>query len=119
MAEEPEESEEPKERHQTFAAPMVGMVCGSLVIVTVVAILNSQLGRDIEDDLEAPARTLVAAPVVAAAAVVFFASMLAMLPGYRRTALRVAALAGWVIAAWAVMSAMVLAAIRFALDHVS
>lgn len=98
---------------------MVGMLCGSLVIVAVVAFLSSRMGRGIEDDLDAPARTLVAAPVVIAATVVFCASMLALLPDYRRPALRVAELAGWLIAAWVVMSAIVLAGIQYALDHVS
>jgi uncharacterized BrkB/YihY/UPF0761 family membrane protein len=110
----PEEKEE-----QSFAAPMVGMLCGSLVIVAVIAILDSQIGRDLEDDIDAPARALVAVPVVAAAAVVFLASMLALVPDYRRPALRVAAIGGWLIAAWLVMAGMVLGAIDYALDHAS
>jgi uncharacterized BrkB/YihY/UPF0761 family membrane protein len=109
-----EENEE-----QTFAAPMIGMLCGSLVIVAVIAVLDSHIGRDFEDDIDAPARALVAVPVLAAASVVFLASMAALLPDYRRPALRVAAVAGWLIAAWLVMSAMVLGAIDYALDHVS
>jgi hypothetical protein len=44
---------------------MVGMVCSSLVVVAVIAILNSQIGRNIEDDLSAPARTLIAAMTLA------------------------------------------------------
>jgi len=114
VVEGPEENEE-----QTFAAPMVGMLCGSLVIVAVIAVLDSQIGRDLEDDIDAPARALVAVPVVVAAAVVFLASMLALLPDYRRPALRVAGIAGWLIAAWLVMAAMVLGAIDYALDHAS
>jgi hypothetical protein len=103
---------------QTFAAPMVGMVCSSLVVVAVIAVLNSQIGRDIEDDLAAPARTLIAAPALIAAVVAFCASMLALLPEYRRPALQVAAIAGWVVAAWLVMAAMILAGIKFAVDRV-
>ena len=104
---------------QTFSAPMVGMVCSSLVVVAVIAILNSQIGRDIEDDLSAPARTLIAAPAVIAAVVAFCASVLALLPEYRRPALRVAAIAGWVIAAWLVMAAMIVAGIKFATEQLA
>ena len=71
-------------RASDVLAPMVGMVRSSLVVVAVIAILNSQIGRDIEDDLSAPARTLIAAPAVIAAVVAFCASMLALLPEYRR-----------------------------------
>jgi hypothetical protein len=117
-AREPAKRAEDEEREpQTFAAPMAGMLGGSMVIVAVVAFLSSRMGRGIEDELDAPARTLVAAPIVIAAVVVFCASMLALLPEYRRPALRVAELAGWLIAAWALMSAMVLAGIQYALDH--
>jgi 1,4-dihydroxy-2-naphthoate octaprenyltransferase len=98
---------------------MVGMVCSSLVVVAVIAILNSQIGRDIEDDLAASARTLIAAPAVIAAVVAFCASMLALLPAYRRRALQVAAIAGWVVAAWLVMAAVILAGIKFATERVS
>jgi hypothetical protein len=88
------------------------------VIVAVIAILESQFGRGFEDEIDAPARTLVAAPVVIAAVAVFLASMIALvLPRYRRPALRVAEISGWLIPAWLVMSAMVLGAIAFALHH--
>jgi uncharacterized membrane protein (GlpM family) len=113
----PPPGEEP--RPQTFAAPMVGMVSSSLVVVAVIAVLDSQIGRDIEDVLAAPARTLIAAPAVLAAVVAFCASMLALLPDVRRPALQVAAIAGWVVAAWLVMAAMILAGIKFATDRIS
>jgi hypothetical protein len=88
------------------------------VIVAVIAVLESHLGRGLEDEIDAPARTLVAAPVVIAATVVFLASMLALVvPQHRRPALRVAEIGGWLIPAWLVMSAMVLGAIAFALHH--
>jgi hypothetical protein len=98
---------------------MVGMICSSLVVVAVIAVLNSQIGRDIEDDLATPARTLIAAPAVIAAAACFCASMIALLPEYRRPALQVAAIAGWMVAAWLVMAAMILAGIKFAVDRVA
>ena len=59
-----------------------------------------------------------AAPVIISAAVVFVASMVALLvPVYRRRALRVAEIAAWLVPAWLVMGAMVLGAISFALHH--
>jgi hypothetical protein len=86
----------------------------------VIAILNSHIGRGFEDDLDAPARTLVAAPLIIAATVVVIASLAALLvPDYRRLSLRVAEIAGWLIPAWLVMSGMALGAISFALHHAS
>ena len=111
-------SEQEDREETTFTMPLLGALYGSLVIVVVVAILNSHIGRSLEHEVNAPARTLVAAPVVFAASVVFVACMLALLvPAYRRPALRVAEIAGWLIPAWLVMGAMVLGAISFALHH--
>jgi hypothetical protein len=106
------------EKPRTFAWPLLGALYGSLVIVVVIAVLESQLGRSFEDEIDAPARTLVAAPVVIFGTVVFVASMVALiLPWYRRPSLRVAEIGGWLIPAWLMMSAMVLGAIAFALHH--
>ena len=81
MAREPEE---PRAR-RTFTWPLLGALYGSLVIVVIVALLNSHLGRDLDDEIDAPARTLVAAPVILSATVVFVACMVALiLPAYRR-----------------------------------
>jgi hypothetical protein len=103
---------------QTFTLPLLGALYGSVVIVAVVAILNSRIGRGLENEIDAPARTLVAAPVILAATAVFVSSMIALtLPAYRRVALRVAEIAAWLIPAWLVMGAMVLGAISFALHH--
>ena len=113
MAREPEELEE-----ATFTWPLLGALYGSLVIVAIVALLSSHLGRELDDKIDAPARTLVAAPVIFSATVVFAASMVALiLPASRRAALRVAEIAAWLIPAWLVMGAMVLGAISFALNH--
>ena len=109
------ESEEPED--QTFTLPMLGALYGSVVVV--IAILNSHIGRGFEDDVDAPARTLVAAPVIVAATVVVVASLAALVPGYRRPSLKVAEIAAWLIPAWLVMSGMALAAISFALHHAS
>jgi len=113
MARELGEGEE-----MTFTWPLVGALYGSLVIVAVVAILNSHIGRSLDNRIDAPARTLIAAPVILGAIVVFVASMVALIvPGYRRPALRVAEIAGWLIPAWLVMGGMVLGALSFALHH--
>jgi hypothetical protein len=102
----------------TFTWPLLGALYGSLVVVLIVALLNSHLGRDLDHRVDAPARTLVAAPVIVSATVVFVASMVALVvPGYRRAALRVAEIAAWLVPAWLVMGAMVLGAISFALDQ--
>jgi uncharacterized membrane protein YkvI len=114
MARRDPEEEEP----QTFTWPLLGALYGSLVVVAVVAVLDSQLGRRLEDEIDAPARALIAAPVVAAAGVVFIASIVALIfPGFRRPSLKVAEIAGWLIPAWLIIGAMVLGAIDFALHH--
>jgi predicted Co/Zn/Cd cation transporter (cation efflux family) len=116
VAEKPEDREPDDE--QPFTVELLWAAYGSLVIVGVVAVLSSHIGRGLEDDLDAPARTLVAVPVVVAASVVFGCALLALIvPQYRRSSLRVAEIAGWLIPAWLVMAAMVLLAIQFALDH--
>ena len=109
--------EEPVEE-STFTMPLLGALYGSLVIVLLVALLNSHFGRSLDEKIDAPARTLIAAPVLICATVVFVACMVALIvPVYRRPAMRVAEIASWVIPAWLVMGAMVLGAISFALHH--
>jgi hypothetical protein len=98
--------------------PMLGAAYGSLVIVAVVAVLESDIGRSLEDEVNAPARAMIAIPIVVAAAVVSIASLMAiMLPESRRMSLRVAEIAAWLIPAWLVMGAMVLGAVSFAIHH--
>ena len=105
---------------QTFTWPLLGALYGSLVIVAVVAVLASGAGRGFEDEVDAPARTLVAAPVVFFAAVLFVASIVALIaPGARPASMRVAEIAGWLIPAWLVMCAMGIGAVAFALHHSS
>jgi hypothetical protein len=109
---------EPEEEPQTFTLPLLGALYSSVVIVAVVAILNSDLGRDLDSKIDAPARTMIAAPVIATALVVFVASLVALLaPAYRRVCMKVAEIGSWLIPAWLVMGAMVLLAIDFALHH--
>jgi hypothetical protein len=103
---------------QSFTWPLLGALYGSLVIVAVVAVLETDAGRGFEDEIDAPARVLVAGPVVLFAAVLFVASTAALiLPGVRRPALRVAEIAGWLIPAWLVMSGMGIGAVDIALHH--
>jgi hypothetical protein len=50
--------------------------------------------------------------------VVFVASMVALiLPGARRTSMRVAEIAAWLVPAWLVMAAMGIGAVAFALHQ--
>src|SRR3954462_14740594 len=106
------------ERSPGFTWPVLGALYGSLVIVAVVALLAYNLGRNFEDDIDAPARTLVAAPVVVFAGVLFLASMVALIaPGARKGSLRVAEIAAWLVPAWLVMCAMGIGAVAFALHH--
>ncbi|HET9120896.1 MAG TPA: hypothetical protein VFN72_10215 [Solirubrobacterales bacterium] len=114
--EEPEEGERTVE--QTFTWPLLGALYGSIVIVAVVALLSSGAGSGFEDEVDAPARTLVAAPVVLFAGVLFVASVVALIaPGARRASMRVAEIAAWLIPAWLVMCAMGIGAVAFALHH--
>jgi hypothetical protein len=83
----------------------------------VIAVLDTDFGRELQRDLDAPARALVAAPVLALAAVVFVTCVLALiLPAARDRLLRIAGMAGWLIPAWLLMSGLVLGAIAYALD---
>jgi uncharacterized membrane protein len=107
-----------EEEPQVFTWPLIGALYGSLVVVAVVAILDSHLGRSLEDEVDAPARTLIAVPLVATAMVVFVASMFALvLPAYRRPLLKVAEIAAWLIPAWLIIGAMVLGAVDYAIHH--
>jgi glycerol uptake facilitator-like aquaporin len=103
---------------QSFTAPILGALFSSLVIVTVIAVLNTSLGRGLEDDLDAPARAMVAFPIVVLASVVFCACVVALVaPAQRRESMRVAEIAGWLVPSWLVMAGMVLGAVSYALDH--
>ena len=119
MAREQRELEEQEDAGAaTFTMPLLGALYSSLVIVVLVALLNSHFARSLDTQVDAPARTLIAGPVIIVATVVFVASMVALiLPEYRRPSLRVAEIGSWLIPAWLVMGAMVLAAIHFALTH--
>jgi hypothetical protein len=68
-----------------------------VVTAVVIALLDTDLGRDLQRDLDAPALALI-------------------LPAARDRLLRIAGMAGWLIPAWLLMSGLVLGAIAYALD---
>jgi hypothetical protein len=114
------ERDEPEQVPQPFTAPLLGALYASTVVVVVIFILSTGLGRRLEDRLDAPARTLIAAPVITLAVIVFCACMVALIqPAYRSQSMRVAEITGWLIPAWLLMAATTLGAIAYALDHVS
>ncbi|MGH2982732.1 MAG: hypothetical protein ACRDK5_00515 [Solirubrobacterales bacterium] len=88
-----------------------------MVTAGVIALLDTDIGRGLQKDLDAPARVLVAAPVLVLAAVVFVTCVLALiLPAARDRLLRIAGMAGWLIPAWLLMAGLVMGAIAYALD---
>ena len=113
MAKEPQEEEPPR----TFTMPLLACLYGSVVVIAVIFVLRTDIGRQIEDKLEAPARTLIAAPLVVLALVVFVGGLVALIPAYRRQSMRVVEIAAWIIPAWAMMTALVLAAISYGLSR--
>jgi hypothetical protein len=110
----PEGEENPLEG---FGLAAFGALYASIVTAAVIAVLDTDFGRELQRDLDAPARAMVAAPVLALAAVVFVTCVLALiLPAARVRLLGIAGMAGWLIPAWLLMSGLVLGAIAFALD---
>ena len=108
----------PEREPQTFTMPLLATLYGSVVVIAVIFVLRTDTGRDIEDKLEAPARTLIAAPLVVLAVIVFCGGLLALVaPAYRRPTMRVVELAAWIIPAWAMIAGLVLGAIAYALAH--
>lgn len=101
---------------QTFTMPLLAALYGSVVVIAVIFVLRTEIGREIEDRLDAPARTLIAAPLVILAVIVFCAGLVALVvPAYRREVMRVAEFAAWIIPAWALMAGLVLGALAWAL----
>ena len=105
---------------QDFTWPLLATLYGSVVVITVIFVLRTDLGRGVEDKLEAPARTMIAAPLVILGIVVFTGGLVALVaPAVRRQAMRVTEIAAWIIPAWAVMTGLVLGAIAYALDRLN
>jgi hypothetical protein len=100
-----------------FALAALGALYASVVTAVVVAILDTDFGRELGEDLEAPVRTMIAAPVLILAAVVFTACVLAfLLPDHRRRLLGVAGIAGWLIPAVLIIAGVLIATVAVALD---
>ena len=103
---------------QDFTWPLLATLYGSVVVITVIFVLRTDIGRDVEDKLEAPARTMIAAPLVILALIVFTGGLVALVvPAYRRHSMRVVELAAWMIPAWAVITGLVLGGIAYALGQ--
>jgi protein-S-isoprenylcysteine O-methyltransferase Ste14 len=101
-----------------FTWPILGTLYSSVIAATVVAILDTDFGRDLQERLDAPARAMVAAPVLLFCVVVFCGCLVALVaPAWRRQSMRVAELAAWMIPAWLLMSAVILAGIAYALEN--
>jgi hypothetical protein len=108
-----------EEQPVTFTGPAVGALYASTVIAVVIALLDTDIGRDLQEDLDAPARALVAGPVLIFATGVFVLSVLALvLPSSRRSLMRAAEIGGWLIPAWLLMAGTTLAAISYALNRI-
>jgi hypothetical protein len=108
-----------QEQPVTFTGPALGALYASIVIAVVIALLDTDVGRDLQEDLDAPARAMVAGPVLIFAGAVFVLSVLALvLPTSRRSLMRVAEIGGWLIPAWLLMAGTTLAAISYALDRI-
>jgi hypothetical protein len=104
---------------EEYVLATFGALYASVVVAVVIAILDTDFGRGLGSALDAPARTLIAVPVLTLAAVVFAASLLALvLPASRPRMLAIAGIAGWLIPAWLVMVAVVIGGVAYALHHV-
>jgi protein-S-isoprenylcysteine O-methyltransferase Ste14 len=103
---------------QPFTWPVIGTLYSAVVASIVIAILDTDFGRDLQERLDAPARALVAAPVLFFCAVVFCSSLVALVvPRYRRQSTRIAEYGAWLIPAWLLMSGVVLGGLAYALDR--
>lgn len=103
-----------------FGLAALGALYASIVTAVVIAILDTDFGRDLGEDLEAPVRTMIAAPVLILAAVVFTACVFALvMPEHRKRLLGVAGIAGWLIPAVLIISGVLIATVAVALDSIS
>jgi hypothetical protein len=100
-----------------FGLAALGALYASIVTAVVIATLDTDFGRELGEDLEAPVRTMIAAPVLVLATTVFAASVLALvLPQHRRRLLGVAGIAGWLIPAVLIIAGVLIATVAVALD---
>jgi hypothetical protein len=107
-----------REPSEDYSLAAVGALYASLVFVVVIAILDTNLGRDLTDRLGAPVRAMIAVPVLVLATVVFGCSVAALvLPAWRRGMLRLAGIASWLIPAWLVIAAVLIGSLILALKR--
>jgi hypothetical protein len=102
-----------------FGLAALGALYASVVIVVVLALLDTDVGRNLGNGIEGPIRAFVAGPVLALAAVVFVASLAALVyPAARKRLLGIAGIAAWLIPAWLVIGAVLVGSLSYALDRV-
>ena len=100
-----------------FGLAALGALYASLVAAIVIAILDTDFGRELGEDLETPVRAMIAVPVLTLAAVVFTASVLALvLPQHQKRLLGIAGIAGWLIPAVLIIAGVLIATVAVALD---
>ena len=100
-----------------FGLAALGALYASVVTAVVIAILDTDFGRELGEDLEAPVRAMIAAPVLILASVVFVASLLALtMPQHQKRLLGVAGIAGWLIPAVLIIATVLIATVAVALD---
>jgi hypothetical protein len=102
-----------------FGLAAIGALYASVVAAVVIAVLDTDYGRELGEDLEAPVRAMIATPVLVLAAVVFAASVLALLlPEHQKRLLGVAGIAGWLIPATLIIAGVLIATVAVALDSI-
>ena len=103
--------------NEGFSLAAIGALYASVVAAVTFAILDTDFGRELGEDLDAPVRAMIAVPILILCAVVFTASVLALvLPEQRRRLLGVAGIAGWLIPAVAIIAGVLIATVAVALN---
>ena len=102
-----------------FGLAALGALYASVVTVVVLALLDTDVGRNLGNGIEGPIRGFIAVPVLTLAAVVFTASLAALIyPTARKRLLGIAGIAAWLIPAWLVIGAVLVGSLSYALDRV-
>ena len=102
-----------------FTLAAIGALYASVVTAITVAVLDTDFGRELGKDLDAPVRAMIATPILVLAAVVFVASVLALvLPEHQKRLLGVAGVAAWLIPAVAIIAGVLIATVAVALEQV-
>jgi hypothetical protein len=102
-----------------FGLAALGALYASVVTAVVVSLLDTDFGRDLGKGIVGPIRAFIAVPVLGLAAVVFVASLAALIqPAARKRLLGIAGIAAWLIPAWLVIGAVLVGSLSWALDRV-